>query len=79
MLLFSACRQVGGGGDKDCSDFDCQEEAQAWHEQHPEDGLDGDGDGIACESLPSCSALTRASKPYRGHQPIPTNEGTHPQ
>jgi len=40
---------------KDCSDFSCQEEAQAWHNSHPEDGLDADGDGMACESLPSCA------------------------
>lgn len=47
-------------GDKNCSDFACQQDAQAWHNAHPEDGLDGDGDGTAGESLPSCStpALT---------------------
>lgn len=42
-------------GDRDCSDFDTQEEAQRFFERHqPGDphGLDGDGDGEACESLP---------------------------
>jgi endonuclease YncB( thermonuclease family) len=40
--------------DKDCSDFDTQPEAQRFFESHQGDphGLDGDGDGQACESLP---------------------------
>lgn len=38
-----------------CDDFATQEEAQAVLDADPSDphGLDGDGDGIACESLPS--------------------------
>ena len=40
------------GGDMDCSDFETQEEAQQFHETHTGHGLDGDGDGQACESLP---------------------------
>ena len=41
-----------------CSDFDTQQEAQAQFEADggPEEdphNLDSDGDGIACESLPS--------------------------
>lgn len=41
--------------DLNCSDFATQEEAQAVLDADPSDphGLDGDGDGIACESLPS--------------------------
>ena len=43
-------------GDVNCSDFDTQAEAQAFFEAHdPENdpyGLDADGDGVACESLP---------------------------
>lgn len=42
----------GSVGDKDCSDFDSQAEAQAHHESDGTDGLDADGDGIACETLP---------------------------
>jgi len=41
--------------DRDCDDFDTQPEAQRFFERHqPGDphGLDGDGDGEACESLP---------------------------
>jgi hypothetical protein len=55
LVLLAGC--TGGGGDKNCSDFGCQQDAQAWHNAHPEDGLDGDGDGIACEQLPNCSSL----------------------
>lgn len=38
----------------DCSDFDTQEQAQHVLENTPGDpsGLDGDGNGVACESLP---------------------------
>lgn len=38
--------------DMDCDDFETQAEAQEFHETHSGHGLDGDGDGIACESLP---------------------------
>jgi micrococcal nuclease len=41
--------------DQDCSDFKTQKEAQAFFDQFaPNDphGLDRDGDGVACESLP---------------------------
>lgn len=41
--------------DLDCGDFDTQEEAQEVLDADPSDphGLDGDGDGVACEHLPS--------------------------
>jgi len=45
----------GGSSDPyDCSDFDTQDQAQQVLEETPGDpsGLDGDGNGIACESLP---------------------------
>ena len=49
--------------DRDCSDFDTQPEAQRFFEANRSDssqgdsrggphGLDGNGDGVACESLP---------------------------
>jgi len=41
--------------DRDCSDFSSQAAAQHWFDSHgPGDpaGLDGDGDGVACESNP---------------------------
>lgn len=42
-------------GDLDCADFAAQEEAQAVLDADPSDpnGLDGEGDGVPCESLPS--------------------------
>lgn len=52
-LIALGCSESGGGG-RNCSDFACQGAAQQWHNSHPEDGLDGDNDGIACENLPSC-------------------------
>jgi endonuclease YncB( thermonuclease family) len=52
-------RNSSGGGqpadDRDCSDFSTQPEAQRFFERHqPADPhrLDGDGNGVACESLP---------------------------
>ena len=41
--------------DKDCKDFKTQKKAQKFFKKHqPGDphGLDGDNDGIACETLP---------------------------
>lgn len=42
------------GGDLDCGDFATQAEAQAVYDADPSDpnGLDGEGDGTPCESLP---------------------------
>lgn len=45
----------GTGNDRDCSDFSSQAKAQRFYErQKPGDPhrLDGNGDGVACESLP---------------------------
>lgn len=41
-------------GDLDCADFATQQEAQQTLDADPSDpyGLDGEGDGIPCESLP---------------------------
>jgi competence protein ComEC len=45
-------------GDLDCADFANREEAQAVLDADPSDPnyLDGEGDGVACESLPSGSS-----------------------
>lgn len=46
---------LSGASDKDCSDFSTHAEAQSFFEsQGPGDphGLDRDGDGEACETLP---------------------------
>lgn len=54
--------------DLDCSDFATQEEAQAVLDQDPSDphGLDADGDGIACESLPSGEPEDETTAPGKG-------------
>jgi endonuclease YncB( thermonuclease family) len=47
---------AAGAADRDCSDFGTQEEAQAYFEAlgpGDPDQLDGDGDGRACDLLPS--------------------------
>jgi micrococcal nuclease len=59
--LWSCSTETASGTDADtgqvqkdmgCDDFKTQSEAQEFHETHSGHGLDGDGDGIACESLP---------------------------
>ena len=54
------------GDSKNCSDFATQAEAQAWFDLYfpfygDVAGLDADGDGIPCESLPLVSPLTASS------------------
>jgi hypothetical protein len=49
--------------DLNCDDFDTQPEAQAEFDSDPSDphGLDGDNDGVACESLPGVSSVNGES------------------
>lgn len=51
--------------DQDCIDFATQPEAQAVLDQDPSDpnGLDADGDGVACEELPSGGSSPEPSSP----------------
>jgi micrococcal nuclease len=49
--------ETTSGGDRDCDDFDTQEEAQAFFEDEGWPGsdphrLDAEEDSIACETLP---------------------------
>jgi hypothetical protein len=64
---------VAAAQDKDCKDFQTQTEAQAFYNQDTRDpsGLDGDGDGIACEALPG-QPLGSAEHPAGGME---TGEG----
>ena len=59
-----------GGADLDCADFATQEEAQAELDADPSDpnGLDADGNAVACESLPSGAP---APQPEPAPQPAP--------
>ena len=56
-LFFSTNVRAYGQNIYNCSDFSYQEDAQSVYNQDTSDPnrLDGDGDGIACESLPSNS------------------------
>jgi micrococcal nuclease len=49
--------------DRDCADFASQAEAQEVLEDDPSDpnGLDGDSDGVACETLPGGSSATSSA------------------
>lgn len=62
-------------GDRDCSDFDSQPEAQEVLEDNPNDpnGLDGDYDGVACEELPGggSASASPAAGPSGGLPPAP--------
>ena len=54
--------------DRDCSDFSSQAAAQHWFDSHgPGDpaGLDGDGDGVACESNP-CPCIKPGGHHHHG-------------
>ena len=57
--------QQYGGGDLDCADFATREEAQAALDSDPSDpnGLDGEGDGVPCEDLPSSGAADSSGGP----------------
>ena len=69
--------------DRNCSDFDTWQEAQDFYEaaggpDSDPHGLDGNGDGIACESLPGsptqASSTPKPDRPTR--TPIPTATAT---
>lgn len=58
LFMFGTTQSVFAADDLNCSDFDTQAEAQAHLDADPSDpdGLDRDGDGIACENLPQGNA-----------------------
>lgn len=51
-IMAAAPAAGAASGDLDCSDFSTQSQAQGVYDSNPSDpnGLDRDGDGIACES-----------------------------
>ena len=59
------------GADTDCADYASQAAAQAALRADPSDpnGLDGDGDGIACESLPAAGATAQGGAAVPGALP----------
>lgn len=60
LFMFGTTQSVFAADDLNCSDFDTQPEAQAHLDADPDDpdGLDRDGDGIACENLPQGNATS---------------------
>ncbi len=52
LAILADRQRSGSSGNADCDDFATQAGAQIYHESNGGDGLDGDGDGRACEHLP---------------------------
>jgi hypothetical protein len=78
-LIFLGAASAAAQDTVDCSDFDTQEEAQQFFEQHggPQQDpnhLDEDGDGRACEGLPSAAggSATPTATPGATATPVPT-------
>jgi len=78
LLAVLACVSIAvvaspaSAADKDCADFPTRGAAQDWLNAHPgdPDGLDGDHDGMPCESLPCPCA--------GGATPAPTTTSPSP-
>ena len=74
MLVAAGAMVVGWGGiatagqGANCSDFQYQEDAQAALPQYP--GLDGEGDGVACETLPRRGSAPAPSAPTSTPAPV---------
>jgi hypothetical protein len=64
-----------------CGSFSTQQQAQAFYDQHEHDNpsnpdpyhLDADGDGKACEGLPSAAAAVPTAAPISTKAPLPNN------
>jgi endonuclease YncB( thermonuclease family) len=82
VLALSAATSAGEG-DRDCSDFANQAEAQTYFEANGGsatnnfDRLDGDGDGVACESLPCpCAGAGSGGGGGGSNPPVPPAESS---
>ena len=94
LLAVLACVFVAGmaspaaAAGRNCSDFPNRAAAQAWLNAYPgdPDGLDGDRDGLACETLPCPCRRQRRPRRLRrtrhaaatdtaGRRPPPGREG----
>jgi hypothetical protein len=79
----SASPTAAASGTQDCADFDTQETAQAFYDQHTSDtpgnpdpfDLDTDGDGKACEGLPTSASASPSTSaaPVATATPAPTS------
>jgi hypothetical protein len=83
----TASPTAAASGTQDCADFDTQEAAQAFYDQHVSDtpgnpdpfDLDTDGDGKACEGLPTAAASPTASAAAATASPTTTSGQPLPQ
>jgi len=78
MVWATGLAQSASAVDFDCSDFSTQVEAQGYLLPGDPHGLDGDNDGVACESLPcpcaSAPAQPPSSDPPAVEAPEPSQE-----
>jgi endonuclease YncB( thermonuclease family) len=74
--LIAALSTPASAADRDCADFPNQAAAQAWLQAYAgdPDGLDGNSDGVACETLPCpcAGAATSPPPPVMPTAPPPT-------
>ena len=77
IAAFAVGSSASAQTDLNCDDFTYQEEAQAVLDADPSDpnGLDGDNDGIACESLPSSGVAADDSADAAEPAAVPTSGG----
>jgi hypothetical protein len=77
-------RVTKAAADRDCPDFDFQEDAQDYFDRNGGsstndfDNLDGDGDGVACQNLPSRNAPTGGADTGGGGTAPPPQAGSRP-
>ena len=66
-LLLAGCASSPATADRDCGDFRDQRAAQRWLTDHPNDldGLDSDGNGVACESMHAARAVPNGPRQVR--------------
>jgi hypothetical protein len=71
LVITGSRVQAYGANIYNCSDFSTQEEAKSVYDSDTSDpnNLDGDGDGIACESLPSGDSSSNGSSDYTPPDP----------
>ena len=73
LLALASVTPGAIAADLDCADFDTQEEAQRYLTPGDPHGLDGDGDGRACDTLPSgAAAAVVVAAATRRPLPLPT-------
>ena len=81
FALVAGTASPAAAADRDCGEFPNRAAAQAWLTAHPgdPDGLDGDHDGAACETLPCpCPGSPPAPAPSPATPPPPTPPAAAP-